>query len=154
MNKIECPKVELLNKLLTTEQALKGSRGAILAMERTLSFKKKSTRKKKAMKKQKKNRPKQESPKKKAADKGKCFHCNSNSHQTRNYLTYLASLKNKKDDMPSKGISNLLVIEINLTVSFIFNWVIDSSSSTHLCTSMQHLEESRRLRKGKIILWV
>ena len=55
---------------------------------------------------------------------------------------------NKKDG-PFGG---MLVIESNLTISSASNWVLDSSSSAHLCTSMLGLEKSRRLRDGDMIL--
>ena len=48
----------------------------------------------------------------------------------------------------------MLVIESNLTVSFASSWVLDSSSSAHLCTSMKGLEESKRLRDGEMILHI
>ena len=86
----------------------------------------------------------------KAAGKGKYFHCNSDGHWKQNCPTYLATLKNKKEG-PSGG---MLVIESNLTVSSVSSWVLDSSSSAHLCTSMKGLEDSRRLRDGDMILRV
>ena len=46
----------------------------------------------------------------------------------------------------------MLVIESNLTISSASSWVLDSGSSAHLCTSMQGLEDSRRLRDGDMIL--
>ena len=46
----------------------------------------------------------------------------------------------------------MLIIKSNLTISSASSWVLDSGSSTHLCTSMQDLEESRRLRDGEMIL--
>ena len=46
----------------------------------------------------------------------------------------------------------MLILESNLTVSSASSWVLDTGSSAHLCTSMQGLEESRRLRDGDMIL--
>ena len=46
----------------------------------------------------------------------------------------------------------MLILESNLTISSASSWVLDSGSCAHLCTSMQDLEESRRLRDGKMIL--
>ena len=46
----------------------------------------------------------------------------------------------------------MLILESNLTVSSTSSWVLDSGSSAHLCTSIQGLEESRRLRDGEMIL--
>ena len=71
--------------------------------------------------------------KKKAADKEKYFHCNTDGHWKRNYPLYLASLKNKKEAGPSRG---MLIIESNLMISSASSWLLDSSSSAHLCTSM------------------
>ena len=48
----------------------------------------------------------------------------------------------------------MLVIESNLMIFSTSSWVLDSGSSAHLCTSMQSLEESRRLRDGEMILRV
>ena len=86
--------------------------------------------------------------------KEKYFHYDADGHWRRNYPLYLKSLKSKKDDTPSKGMSNMLVIESNLMISFTCSWVLDSDSSTHICTSMQGLIESRRLRKYDMIFQV
>ena len=138
MNKIDCTKTELLNILVNTEEILKSSRGTVLAIEWISSSKRKSTwKKKKHVKKQKnENRPKKEAPKKKTADKEKHFHCNNDDHWKRNYPIYMDSLKNKKDNSPSKGMLDLLVIENNLTISFTSSWIINSDSSAHVCTSI------------------
>ena len=46
----------------------------------------------------------------------------------------------------------MLVIESNLMISSISSWVLFSGLSAHICTSMQGLIESRRLREDDIIL--
>ena len=96
------------------------------------------------------SKKKKAEPKKKADVKGKYFHCNSDGHWKQNCPTYLATLKNKKKG-PSRG---MLVIKSNLTVSSASSWVLDSGSSAHLCTSMQGLKDSRRLRDGDMILCI
>ena len=65
------------------------------------------------------------------------------------FFIYLEGLKTKKGDKSLKG---MLVIESNLTVSSTSSWVLDFGSSAHIYTSMQGLIESRRLRKGDMIL--
>ena len=82
MHKLQNTLAELMNKLVTTELFMKGSKGSVLAMEQT-SFKRKSFgKKKKSVKKQKVEgeKKKKKELKKKATDKGKYFHCNNDSH--------------------------------------------------------------------------
>ena len=55
----------------------------------------------------------------------------------------------KKDDRPSE---DMLIIKSNLTVSSTSSWILNSSSSIHIYTSMQDLIGSRRLRKGDMTL--
>jgi len=137
-----------MNMLVTAELSMKGSKGSVLTVERISSKRKSFGKKKKSVKKQKVDiKKKKTEPKKKAADKKKYFYCQSDGHWKRNCPQYQATLKNKKEG-PSGG---MLVIESNLTVSSASSWVLDSDSSAHLCTSMQDLEESRRLRDGEMI---
>ena len=62
------------------------------------------------------------------------------------------TIKSRKKDGPSEGMSKLLVIETNLTIFSSSSWVLDSDSSAHLCTCMQDFEEVRGLRKDEITL--
>ena len=103
--------------LVTAECILKCSRGYVLAIE-WAPFKKKSLEKKKnkLVKKQKKESKSKKDALKKAMEKKKCFHYNSNGHWRRNCLSYLESLKIKKNEQPSEG---MFIIESNLTISFI-----------------------------------
>ena len=48
----------------------------------------------------------------------------------------------------------MLIIESNFMISSTSSRVLDSSSSAYICTSMQGLIESRRLRKDDIIFWI
>ena len=61
-------------------------------------------------------------------------------------------MKNRKKDGSSEGMSDLLIIESNLMVSSSSSWVLDSDSSTYLCTSMQDLEEVRGLKECEITI--
>ena len=146
MNKLDCTIPKLVNMLVTTEKTLKSSKGTILAVERT-SSKRQSTEKKKtksAKKKKKENRPKKDASNKTEA-KEKYFHCHAEGHWRKNYPKYLERLKTKKDDKPFEG---MLIIESNLAIFSTSSQVLDSSSSAHICTSMQDLIESRRSREG------
>ena len=67
-----------MNMLVIAELSMEGSKGSILAMERTSSKRKSFEKKKKSVKKQKVGgKKKKAEPKMKAAAKEKCFHCNS-----------------------------------------------------------------------------
>ena len=100
------------------------------------------------MKKQKKESKLKKDIPKKAEAKKKYFHCDAEDHWRKNCPLYLESLKIKKGDKPLEG---MFVIESNLTISFTFSWVLDSDSSAHICTLIQGLIESRRLRKDNMI---
>ena len=135
MNKLDCTILKLVNMLVTMKGTLKSSRSSILVVERTSSSKRKSVGRKKAKsaKRQKKrSKPKKDSSKV-AEAKGKCFHYHAEGHWRRNCPKYLESLKIKKGDKPFEGT---LIIESNLTISFTSSWVLDSSSSAHICTLM------------------
>ena len=60
--------------------------------------------------------------KKKVADKGKCFHCNEDKHQKRNYLKYLVDKKGKKEN---QGKYDLLVVETCLLENDKSTWILD-----------------------------
>ena len=81
----------------------------------------------------------------------KCFHYHAKGHWRRNYPKYRESLKIKKCNKPFKS---MLVIESNFTISSTFSWILDFGASAHICTSMQGLIESRRLKEGDMILQV
>ena len=132
---------------------MKSSRDTVLTVEWTSSSKRKSTGKKKvkSVKKQKKESKLKKDGPKAAEAKGKCFHYHAKGHWRRNYPKYLESLKTKRSDKPSESI---LVIESNLMISSTSSWMLDSGLNAHICTSVQDLIESRRLRKGDMILQV
>ena len=64
------------------------------------------------------------------------------------------TVKSRKKDGPSKGMSDILIIKTNLTIFSSSSWILDSSLNVHLCTSMQDLEEMKRLKKGEITFWI
>ena len=62
------------------------------------------------------------------------------------------TIKSRKKDGSFEGMFELLIIETNLIVSSSSSWILDSDSSAHLCTSIQDLEEVRRLREVETTL--
>ena len=134
MSKLDCSLPKLVNMLVTAEGILKSLWGSILAVEQASSFRRKFSWKKKnnPVKKEKKEKRSKKDAPKKAADKEKYFHYNTDSHWKRNYLLYLKSLKIKKDDTPSEGMSRMLVIESNLMIFSTFDWVLYSDSHAHI----------------------
>ena len=81
MHKMQCTLAELMNMLVTAELSMKGSKGSVLTVEQTSSKRKSFGKKKKSAKKQKVDgKKKKTESKKKNADKGKCFHCQSDGH--------------------------------------------------------------------------
>ncbi|XP_073108763.1 uncharacterized protein [Elaeis guineensis] len=160
MNKLNYTLPELMNMLESNEGTLKSSRiSTVLTIEHRSSSKRESSLKeKKSAKKLKKEKEskskKKDTPKKAAASKGKYFYCHADGHWKRNCSLYLKSRKKQKVNAPSKGMSNLLVIESNLIVFSTSNWVLDSGSNAHICTSMQSLVESRQLRKEEMVLCI
>ena len=51
-------------------------------------------------------------------------------------------------------ITHHAFLQSNLIVFSTSNWVLDSNFSTHICTSMQDLIESKRLRQDDMILQI
>ena len=86
---------------------------------------------------------------KKKKAKGNCFHYGKPGHWKRNCCNYLASLKN---DKPTEGMPNLLVIETNLMDGPFDSWCVDSSTISHICNMLQGFKETRRLNEGEVIL--
>ena len=82
MHKLQNSLAELMNMLVTAELSMKGSKGSVLAMERTSSKRKSYGNKKKTAKKKKVEgtKKKKVESKKKADVKEKCFHCSSDGH--------------------------------------------------------------------------
>nr|GEX51895.1 hypothetical protein [Tanacetum cinerariifolium] len=78
-----------------------------------------------------------------------CFYCNTKGHWKSSCPKYL---KDPKDGKVKKGShSGMFMIELqNTTTSD--SWVLDTGCGTHICTVLQGLNESRRLKHGELNL--
>ena len=156
LNRIERSLPELLNELQEFyNQGQKGKGHEDVHMASSSKTKKKP---KKQQKKGPKVGPKKKEFKKgtskaqkandKAKDKGTCFHCGKDGHWKRNCPLYLESLKKAKT-----GMFHCQVIEHELNVnSMDYSWILDSAATSHICVSMQALQNSSVLTDGEIIL--
>ncbi|GJU95199.1 hypothetical protein Tco_1319955 [Tanacetum coccineum] len=78
-----------------------------------------------------------------------CFYCNTKRHWKHSCLKYVKDLKVKKVEKGSH--SRLFMIKLyNTTTSD--SWVLDTGCGTHICTILQGLKESRRLKHGELNL--
>ncbi|GJS24276.1 retrotransposon protein, putative, ty1-copia subclass [Tanacetum coccineum] len=78
-----------------------------------------------------------------------CFYCNTKGHWKRSCPKYLRDLKDGKVKKGSH--SGMFMIELhNTTISD--SWVLDTGYGTHICTVLQGLKESRRLKHGELNL--
>nr|GEU71613.1 retrotransposon protein, putative, Ty1-copia subclass [Tanacetum cinerariifolium] len=78
-----------------------------------------------------------------------CFYCNIKGHWKRSCLKYLKDLKDRKFEKGSH--SGMFVIELHNTITS-NSWVLDTGCGTHICTVLQGLKESRRLKHGELNL--
>ncbi|GJU12806.1 retrotransposon protein, putative, ty1-copia subclass [Tanacetum coccineum] len=75
-----------------------------------------------------------------------CFYCNTKGHWKRSCPKYLKDLKDRK--VEKGGHSGIFMIELHNTTTS-DSWVLDIGCGTHICTVMQGLKESRRLKHGE-----
>src|SRR5665213_591621 len=90
-------------------------------------------------------------PKTKGKEKSKaetCYHCHKTGHWKRNCKSYLEEVK--KGKASEAGVSGINVIEIHL--STMTKWVLDTGCGNHICRNMQVLQNSRKLEKGEVDL--
>ncbi|GJT36861.1 retrotransposon protein, putative, ty1-copia subclass [Tanacetum coccineum] len=78
-----------------------------------------------------------------------CFYCNIKGNWKRSCPKYLKDLKDRKVEKGS--YSGMFMIELHNTTSS-DSWVLDTGCGTHICTVLQGLKESRRLKHGEINL--
>lgn len=78
-----------------------------------------------------------------------CFYCNTKGHWKRSCPKYLKDLKDGKVEKGSH--SGMFMIELHNTTTS-DSWVLDTGCGTHICTVLQGLKESRKLKHGELNL--
>ena len=138
MNKMVVTLSELLNMLKAAEDLIKKEKPTVMLAEKSdtslklkpkgKNFKRKGSQ---SFNKAQGDKVNKDTEKKKA--KGNCFHCGKPGQWKRNCRHYLASLKN---DKPTEGMPNLLVIETNLMDDPFDSWCVDYGTISHICNML------------------
>ncbi|KAJ9556430.1 hypothetical protein OSB04_011044 [Centaurea solstitialis] len=88
-------------------------------------------------------------PQSKTPEDAVCFHCKEVGHWRRTCPKYLEELKKLKANGAST--SGTYMIELHST-SASNSWVLDTGCGTHICTNVQGLKRSRKVRRGELDL--
>ncbi|KAJ9561476.1 hypothetical protein OSB04_006636 [Centaurea solstitialis] len=162
MNNLEKTIMELHGMLKTAESNMAKSKPAA----RVLAIREGGIKKKKVapVKGKGKGKAIQPNPKPKTKGQGKapsdipqsktpedavCFHCKEVGHWRRTCPKYLEELKKLKANGAST--SGTYMIELHST-STSNSWVLDTGCGTHICTNVQGLKRSRKVRRGELDL--
>ncbi|KAL8104443.1 hypothetical protein AgCh_028601 [Apium graveolens] len=150
IKKLDVSLPELHNMLKITESNFPPKKSFVLLIGEDSNPKnrKKNPSKKKKVNEKKPIPPKAEDPKSKAV----CFHCNKVGHWKRNCKVYLVELKKKKGSETTASDSGMFMIEVNMSLSQISTWVLDTACGSHICNSLQGLRRSRTLEEDEVIL--
>ena len=109
--------------------------------DKSISKPKKEKKAPKAKKNKKKPKSKGKEP------QGKCFHCDIVGHWKRNSKKYPSEVK-------QKGKLDLLILEASLVEDDKSLWIIDSTATYHIYSSMNILDDSIEPGEGDAILRV
>ena len=157
MNNMEKSISELHGMLKTAEQSIKKKPSTLLMVQKGKCMKKKGKGKWKGNgsggKTKESNKPKTKpAPKKtKPLKEGVCYFCNEPGHWKRNCKLNLEDLKKNKKDSDAIAVG-IYVIDIHFSTSS--TWVLDTACGSHICTNMQGIKDSRKLKKGEVDLRV
>ena len=83
-----------------------------------------------------------------------CFHCNKVGYWKRNCKVYLAELKKKKGSETTASDSGMFMIEVNMSLSYISTWVLDTAYGSQICNLLQGPRRSRTLEEEEVILQI
>ncbi|KAJ9538124.1 hypothetical protein OSB04_030857 [Centaurea solstitialis] len=162
MNNLEKTIMELHGMLKTAESNMAKSKPAapVLAIREGGIKKKKAT----TVKGKGKGKAIQSNPKPKTKGQGKaqsnipqsktpedavCFYCKEVGHWRRSCPKYLEELKKLK--VNGASTSGTYMTELHST-STSNSWVLDTGCGTHICTNVQGLKRSRKVRRGELDL--
>ncbi|KAL8114400.1 hypothetical protein AgCh_021310 [Apium graveolens] len=150
MNKLDVSLAELHNMLKTAESNFPPKKSSVLLIGEGSNpkIRKRNPSKKKKVGEEKPVPPKAEDPKSKVV----CFHCNKVGHWKRNCKVYLAELKKKKGSETTASDSGMFMIEMNMSLSQISTWVLDTACGSYICNSLQGIRRSRTLEEEEVIL--
>ncbi|GJU59751.1 hypothetical protein Tco_1237517, partial [Tanacetum coccineum] len=80
-----------------------------------------------------------------------CHHCKEVGHWRRNFSSYHAELKKRKNASEA-STSGIFAIELYAFPNK--SWVYDTGCGTHICNTSQGLRESKKLKHGALNLYV
>ncbi|GKF38617.1 zinc finger, CCHC-type containing protein, partial [Tanacetum coccineum] len=91
--------------------------------------------------------PKRDNPAKESI----CHHCKEVGHWRRNYPSYHAELKKRKNASEASNSGNFT---IELYAFSNNTWVYDMGCETHICNTSQGLRRSRKLKHGVLSIYM